>query len=139
MLQYFITTAFLSRKRMQNYCFTTYPPNVTPYFFATFCKLFANSLICRHVLRQGFSAVLQGWVMLLLNIITRTRILIYIITCLTNPSPYSPFDGTDGFFIYIRTSATITATLQRNHIIQGINGLWWQIICNGQWSSATPP
>ena len=43
------------------------------------------------------------------------------------------------FLIYIRTSATITATLQRKHIIQGINGLWWQIICNGQWSSATPP
>ena len=45
----------------------------------------------------------------------------------------------DGFFIYIRTFATITATLQRKHIIRWINGLWWQIICNGQWSSATPP
>ena len=77
--------------------------------------------------------------MLHLNFITRTRIRIYIITCFTNPSPCSPFDGTDGFFIYIRTFATITATLQRKHIIQGINGLWWQIICNGQWSSATPP
>ena len=61
------------------------------------------------------------------------------ITCFTGPSPYSPFDGMDGFFIYIRTFATITATLQRKHIIQGINGLWWQIICNGQWSSATSP
>ena len=45
----------------------------------------------------------------------------------------------DGFFIYIRTSATSTATLQRKHIIRWINGLWWQTICNGQWSSATPP
>ena len=45
----------------------------------------------------------------------------------------------DGFFIYNRTFATITATLQRKHIIRWINGLWWQIICNGQWSSATPP
>ena len=77
--------------------------------------------------------------MLHLNFITRTRIRRYIITCLTNPSPYSPFDGMGSFLIYIRTSATITATLQRKHIIQEINGLWWQIICNGQWSSATPP
>ena len=45
----------------------------------------------------------------------------------------------DGFFIYIRTFATITATLQRKHIIRWINGLWWQIICNGQRSSATAP
>ena len=61
------------------------------------------------------------------------------ITLLTNPSPYSPSDETDGFFIYIRTFATITATLQRKHIIRWINGLWWQIICNGQRSSATAP
>ena len=45
----------------------------------------------------------------------------------------------DGFFIYIKASATITATLQRKHIIRWINGLWWQIICNRQHSSATPP
>ena len=139
MLQYFITTAFLSRKRMQNYCFTTYLPNLSTLFFQTFCKLFANSLICRCVLRQGFSAAFQGRFILHLNFITRTRIRIFILTCFTNPSPCSPLYGMDGFFIYIRTSATITATLQRKHIIQGINGLWRQIICNGQWSSATPP
>ena len=79
MLQYFITTAFLSRKRMQNYCFTTYLPNVNAYFFANFCKLFANSLICRYVLRQGFSFVFQGKIRLHLNFITRTRIRIYIL------------------------------------------------------------
>ena len=45
----------------------------------------------------------------------------------------------DGFFIYNRTFASITATLQRKHIIRWINGLWWQIICNGQHSSATAP
>ena len=61
------------------------------------------------------------------------------ITCFTNPSPYSPSDEMDGFFIYIRTFATITATLQRKHIIRWINGLWWQIICNGKWWSATAP
>ena len=77
-VQYFNSSAFLSRKRMQNYCFTTYLPNVTPNFFQTFCKHFANSLICRCVLQQVFSAALQGWVMLHLNIISRTRIRIYI-------------------------------------------------------------
>ena len=77
--------------------------------------------------------------MLHLNIITRTRIRIFILTCFTNPSHCSPLYGTDGFFIYFRTSAIITATLQQKHIIRWINGLWWQIICNGQWSSATPP
>ena len=139
MLQYFITTAFLSRKRMQNYCFTTYLPNVCNHFFQTFCKLFANSLICRCVLRQGFSPAFQGKTRLHLNIITRTRIRIFILTCFTNPSPYSPFDGMGSFFIHFRTSATITATLQRKHTTLWLNGLWWQIICNGQWSSATPP
>ena len=95
MLQYFITTAFLSRKRMQNYCFTTYLPNVTPNFFQSFCKLFANSLICRCVIQQGFSAALQGRFMLHLNIIAREYTHIHI-TCLTNPSPYSSFDEMDG-------------------------------------------
>ena len=77
-VQYFNSSAFLSRKRMQNYCFTTYPPNVCIHFFQTFCKVFANSLICRHVLRQGFSFVFQGKIRLHLNFITRTRIRIYI-------------------------------------------------------------
>ena len=45
----------------------------------------------------------------------------------------------DGFFIYIRTFATISATLQRKHTTLWLNGLWWQIICNRQWSSATAP
>ena len=77
-VQYFNSSAFLSRKRMQNYCFTTYLPNLCNHFFQTFCKLFANSLICRCVLQQGFSAALQGRFMPHLNIITRTRIRIYI-------------------------------------------------------------
>ena len=63
---------------MQNYCFTTYLPNVNAYFFANFCKLFTNSLICRYVLRKGFSFVFQGKIRLHLNFITRTRIRIYI-------------------------------------------------------------
>jgi len=71
--QYVNCIPFLSRKRMQNYCFKTCPPNVNAYFFQTFCILIAKSLICRRVLRQGFSAALQGWVMRHLIIITRTR------------------------------------------------------------------
>ena len=76
--QHFNLTAFLSRKRMQNYCFTTYPPNVNAYFFATFCNLIANSLICRCVLQQGFSFAFQGKIRIHLNFITRTRICIFI-------------------------------------------------------------
>ena len=72
-VQYFNSSAFLSRKRMQNYCFTTYLPNIIAYFFATFCNLIANSLICRCVIQQGFSAALQGRFMRHLIIITRTR------------------------------------------------------------------
>ena len=90
MLQYFITTAFLSRKRMQNYCFTTYLPNVCILFFQTFCKLFANSLICRCVLRQGFSAAFQGRFILHLNFITRTRIRIYILHASRTLHPVHP-------------------------------------------------
>ena len=44
-VQYFNSSAFLSRKRMQNYCFTTYPPNTSSTFFSTFCNFFAKSLI----------------------------------------------------------------------------------------------
>ena len=42
-----------------------------------------------------FSAILQGWVMRHLNIITRTRIHIHK-THFTNPSPCSRSDGTSG-------------------------------------------
>ena len=73
MLQYFITTAFLSRKRMQNYCFTTYLPNVYTPFFQTFCKLFANSLICRYVLRHDFYHDFQERVLVHLIIIICAR------------------------------------------------------------------
>ena len=69
---------------MQNYCFTTYLPNVSNYFFATFCKLFANSLICRYVLQQGFSTALQGWIMLHLNFI-RARVYAYTYSMLHEP------------------------------------------------------
>ena len=57
-VQHFNSSAFLSRKRMQNYCFTTYLPNVCNHFFALFCNLFAKSLICRGV---GFQGILPGF------------------------------------------------------------------------------
>ena len=34
--QYFNSSAFLSRKRVQNYCFTAYPPNIRNTFLLTF-------------------------------------------------------------------------------------------------------
>ena len=77
-VQHFNSTAFLSRKRMQNYCFTTYLTNVSAYFFALFCNLFANSLICSTVDDWRFWAGFEGRFILHLNIITRTRIFIYI-------------------------------------------------------------
>ena len=75
---------------MQNYCFTTYLPNVCNHFFQTFCKLFANSLICRCVLQQGLSTALQWWFMLHLNFITRTRIRIYILLYSRTLHPIHP-------------------------------------------------
>ena len=91
-VQYFNSSAFLSRKRMQNYCFTTYLPNVCIHFFQTFCKLFANSLICRHVLQQFFWCAFDGLVKLYLNINTRIYMRIHI-DWLTDPSPCSHSDG----------------------------------------------
>ena len=58
---------------MQNYCFTTYLPNVYTPFFQTFCKLFANSLICRCVLRHEFYQDSQGRVLVHLIIIICAR------------------------------------------------------------------
>ena len=108
-VQYFNSSAFLSRKRMQNYCFTTYLPNISSHFFATFCKLFANSLICREVLQQGFSAAFQGRFILHLNFITRTRIRIYIWHASRTLHPVHPsMEGTVSSF----TSEHLQQSLQ---------------------------
>ena len=79
---------------MQNYCFTTYPPNIHANFFALFCNFPANSLICRCVLRQVFSGAFQSALLLHLDIIMRAYTHIHI-TLLPNPSPCSPSDGMD--------------------------------------------
>ena len=112
-------------------------------FRPSFFKLSANFLLTRWfvegLVSEGFLQVFKGGLYYTL-ILLRARVCTHIhITLLPNPSPYSPSDEMDGFFIYIRTFATISATLQRKHIIRWINGLWWQIICNGQHSSATAP
>ena len=138
-VQYFNSSAFLSRKRVQNYCFTTYLPNVSAYFFALFCNLFAKSLICSAVDDWRFWAEFEGRFILHLVII-RACVCTHIhITLLPNPSPYSSFDEMDGFFIYIRTFATITATLQQEHITLYTSLFLWQIICNRKETSATHP
>ena len=58
--QHFNLIAFPSRKRMQNYCFTTYPPNIHANFFHLLRNFYANSLICRCVLRHDFYCAIQG-------------------------------------------------------------------------------
>ena len=55
-VQYFITTAFLSRKRVQNYCFTAYPPNISNSFFILFCSCLRKSLILKRCRRADFEA-----------------------------------------------------------------------------------
>ena len=43
--QYFNSSAFLSRKRVQNYCFTAYTPNILNTFLLKICIFLLNSLI----------------------------------------------------------------------------------------------
>ena len=75
--QHFNFIAFPSRKRMQNYCFTTYPPNLHANFFTTLRNFSANSLICRCVLRQGFYHDPKGSIPVHLIIITRAYACMY--------------------------------------------------------------
>ena len=51
-VQHFNSSAFLSRKRMQNYCFTTYLPNTSSTFFSNFCNFFAKSLIFKYAVEH---------------------------------------------------------------------------------------
>ena len=45
--QYFNSSAFLSRKRVQNYCFTAYHPNILNTFLLKICILLHKSLIIK--------------------------------------------------------------------------------------------
>ena len=53
-VQYFNSSAFLSRKRVQKYCFTTYPPNHLDTFFILFCICLPKSLILKRCRRAYF-------------------------------------------------------------------------------------
>ena len=50
------------RKRMQNYCFTTYLPNTSNTFFIRKCNFFAKSLIQRYVFQHKNIAVFLHWI-----------------------------------------------------------------------------
>ena len=53
-VQYFNSSAFLSRKRVQKYCFTAYPPNIRNSFCTLFCHYQPKSLILKRCRRTGF-------------------------------------------------------------------------------------
>ena len=55
-VQYFNSSAFLSRKRVQNYCFTAYPPNISNSFFILFCSCLRKPLILKRCRRAVFKA-----------------------------------------------------------------------------------
>ena len=46
-VQYFNSSAFLSRKRVQKYCFTAYTPNLPNTFFILFCICLPKLLILK--------------------------------------------------------------------------------------------
>ena len=73
-VRYFNSSAFLSRKRVQNYCFTTYPPNHPDTFFILFCNYLPKSLILKRCRRADFKASNPVNKASYLNIYTRARI-----------------------------------------------------------------
>ena len=54
LFQYFNSSAFLSRKRVQNYCFTAYAPNIRNTFLLKICILLLNSLILKRCRKTYF-------------------------------------------------------------------------------------
>ena len=53
-VQYFNSSAFLSRKRVQKYCFTAYTPNLHNTFLQIFCICLPKSLILKRCRRACF-------------------------------------------------------------------------------------
>ena len=53
-VQYFNSSAFLSRKRVQKYCFTAYAPNLHNTFLQIFCICLPKSLILKRCRRAYF-------------------------------------------------------------------------------------
>ena len=73
--QYFNSSAFLSRKRVQKYCFITYPPNIRNSFLQTFCIRSHNSLILKDAVKHIFTGKYTRQFPLLPYNITRARLL----------------------------------------------------------------
>ena len=55
LFQHFNLSAFLSRKRVQNYCFTAYAPNIPASFFQGKCDFSPKSLILKRCRKAGFN------------------------------------------------------------------------------------
>ena len=60
-VQYFNSSAFLSRKRVQKYCFTAYTPNHPDTFFILFCFYMPKSLILKRCRRACFITSGFSW------------------------------------------------------------------------------
>ena len=73
-VQYFNSSAFLPRKRVQKYCFTTYTPNHPDTFFILFCNYLPKSLILKRCRRADFKVFVLAQRVPYLNIYTRARI-----------------------------------------------------------------
>ena len=56
-VQYFKSSAFLSRKRVQKYCFTAYPPNHPNTFLQIFCSCSRKSLILKRCRTADFKGL----------------------------------------------------------------------------------
>ena len=80
LFQHFNSSAFLSRKRVQNYCFTAYTPNLINTFLLTFCILLHKSLILkRSVKHKKGRETCAGQVLYLVIYCARIRLLVHIL------------------------------------------------------------
>ena len=59
LFQYFNSSAFLSRKRVQKYCFTAYHPNILNTFLQEKCSFARKSLILKRCRRAYFYTSLE--------------------------------------------------------------------------------
>ena len=59
LFQYFNSSAFLSRKRVQKYCFTAYTPNLRNTFLQEKCSFARKSLILKRCRRAYFYTSLE--------------------------------------------------------------------------------
>ena len=86
-VQYFNSSAFLSRKRVQKYCFTTYTPNPWSTFSHTFLQFHRKSLILK-TCRKADSWSPYGEELQAIHWYLYARV--YTGDTIHNPSPYSP-------------------------------------------------